>query len=67
MSIDEHKKSRRGRPPVDSELLRARMSRADLTAIDEWRARQRPVPKRPEAVRQLVKLGINASIPHNSK
>lgn len=67
MSIDEHKKAGRGRPRVDTELLRARMSRADVNALNEWRELQKPVPTRSEAIRQLVKLGIAASIPRNSK
>jgi hypothetical protein len=32
---------------------------ADLTeAVDSWRAQQRPIPSRPEAIRQLVELAL---------
>jgi hypothetical protein len=29
-----------------------------LSAIDEWRANQPGIPTRPEAIRQLVELGL---------
>jgi hypothetical protein len=55
MSIDEHKKDSRGRPKVDSEMVRARFERQTLNRVDQWRAEQPdPKPSRPEAVRRLV-------------
>ena len=35
-----------------------RFGRADLSAIDRWRAEQDDAPSRPEAVRRLVELGL---------
>lgn len=29
-----------------------------LKAIDDWRADQRPIPSRPEAIRQLAEIGL---------
>jgi len=56
MSIDEHNKSKRGRPPVDSEMVRARLDRTLLNALDTWIAAQpEPRPTRPEAVRLALK------------
>jgi len=55
MSIVEHIKSKRGRPSVDSEIVRARMERGLLVALDAWIAAQPdPKPSRPEAVRRIV-------------
>ncbi len=55
MSIDEHKKSKRGRPRVDSDIVRSRMDRRLLSALDAWIERQpEPKPGRPEAVRRLL-------------
>jgi AMMECR1 domain-containing protein len=60
MSIDEHKKDSRGRPKVDSEMVRARFERQTLNRVDEWRAEQpNPKPSRPEAVRRLVEKGLS--------
>lgn len=59
MSIDEHKKSKRGRPRVDSDIVRARMERSLLTALDQWIEKQpEPKPSRPEAVRRIVKAAL---------
>jgi len=54
MSIDEHNKSKRGRPPVDSEMVRARIERPILDALDAWRAAQPDKPSRPEAIRFVL-------------
>lgn len=29
-----------------------------LKSVDDWRAHQRPIPSRPEAIRQLAELGL---------
>ena len=31
-----------------------------LTAIDKWRAKQKPIPNVSEAIRSLVELGLKA-------
>ena len=56
MSIDDARKtSRMGRPPVDSEEVRARIVRPTLDALDAWAADQGlPEPRRPEAVRRAL-------------
>jgi hypothetical protein len=56
---DDNKK--RGRPEVDSERIDTRFVRADLDAIDAWRAAQPDTPNRPEALRRLVRLGLTSS------
>jgi hypothetical protein len=59
MSIGEHKKSVRGRPKVDSEMVRARFERRVLDTLDRWRADQpEPKPSRPEAIRRLVEKAL---------
>lgn len=45
----------RGRPPVDSELLRFRAERVLLDGIDAFAASQNDLPSRPEAVRRLIR------------
>ena len=47
-----------GRPKVDSEEVRARMTRELLDRIDAWSAEQADRPARPEAVRRLVDKGL---------
>jgi len=55
MSINEHKKLFRGRPRVDSEMVRSRLDRSLLDALDAWIAAQpTPRPSRPEAIRRLI-------------
>jgi hypothetical protein len=62
MSIDEHKKSFRGRPKVDSEMVRARIERPLLDALDAWTAAQpEPRPSRPEAIRRLLAEALGKS------
>lgn len=45
---------KRGRPPVDSDLVRFRAERRVIDAIDTFAADQVPPASRPEAVRALV-------------
>lgn len=54
MSIDVPKKSERGRPPVDSEAVRARIHRPVLTALDAYIVSQPDSPGRPEAIRRIL-------------
>ena len=58
MSIGEHKKSARGRPKVDSEMVRARFERRVLDALDHWRVEQPDQPSRSEAIRRLVEKAL---------
>lgn len=46
---------KRGRPPVDSELLRARVERDMLDGIDRFIADEPDAPSRPEAIRRILK------------
>ena len=50
--------ARRGRPPVDSERVDARIPREVLDALDRFRTEQKADMSRPEAVRTLVKDGL---------
>lgn len=54
-------KSRLGRPPVDSAPVNVRMERELLDALDNWRREQADLPGRPEAIRRLIELGLQAS------
>lgn len=67
-SINDVKKSQRGRPRVDSEPITVRIERPLLQSLDAWIAEQ-PEQRlsRPEAIRLLIGLGIAASIPRNSE
>lgn len=59
MSIDARKKSKRGRPAVDSEEIRARVGRSLLVAIALWIAKHpEPKPTRPEAIRLLLSKAL---------
>jgi AMMECR1 domain-containing protein len=59
-TINSAKKSRRGRPPVDTEAVNVRMSVTALQEIDGWRRQQDDLPGRPESIRRLVDLGLKA-------
>jgi hypothetical protein len=63
MSIDDGKKSGKGRPQLDSQGFTVRMQRAQIVALDEWRRAQPDIPGRPEAIRRLVEIGLRAPIP----
>ena len=58
--INSAKKSRRGRPAVDSEAINVRMTVDSLSKLDDWRRKQEDLPGRPEAIRRLVELGLKA-------
>ncbi len=51
MSIVARNNSSRGRPPIDTEELRARVNRSLLNALDGWIAAQPEPMTRAEAVR----------------
>jgi metal-responsive CopG/Arc/MetJ family transcriptional regulator len=39
--------------------IQLRCSDEYLQALDEWRAKQRPIPSRSEAIRQLTMIGLS--------
>jgi hypothetical protein len=59
-TIDSAKKSKRGRPEVESEAVNVRITKPALEIIDAWRRKQDDLPGRPEAIRRLVELGLKA-------
>lgn len=44
-----------GRPPVDSEQVNFRIVREHLDALDRFISEQPDTPKRPEAIRRILK------------
>jgi len=59
--IDNDKKiaKKRGRPATGSNpTVGVRVPNELSEKIDEWRAQQRPIPSTPEAIRQLVEIGL---------
>ncbi len=58
--INDIKKSKRGRPPVESEAVTVRMNVDVLKTLDDWRRGQEDLPGRPEAIRRLVEMGLKA-------
>jgi hypothetical protein len=59
-TINNIKKSKRGRPPVESEAVTVRIATDALQIIDDWRRKQNDLPGRPEAIRRLVEIGLKA-------
>jgi hypothetical protein len=64
--INNIKKSKRGRPTVESEAVTVRIATPALTEIDDWRRKQDDLPGRPEAIRRLVELGLKVETPARS-
>jgi hypothetical protein len=62
-TINSAKKTKRGRPPVESEAVNVRIALVALETIDNWRRKQVDLPGRPEAIRRLVDLGLKAKAP----
>lgn len=54
MSIDGTKKSRKGRPPVDTEAVNLRLPREMIVAIDALRRGHDDPPTRPELIRTIL-------------
>ena len=48
-------KKRMGRPPVDTELLRTRVDREIIVALDKFRSEEKDEPNRPEAMRRIMR------------
>jgi metal-responsive CopG/Arc/MetJ family transcriptional regulator len=47
--------------------LQLRCSDEYLASIDEWRAKQRPIPSRSEAIRQLTQIALGKAAKPKSK
>jgi hypothetical protein len=60
-TVSSAKKSARGRPSVDSEAVNVRIERPQLSKLDDWRRSQPDLPTRPEAIRRLIELGLEAA------
>ena len=61
-SIDNIKKSKTGRPPIDTEAITLRLPRETIESIDGFRRHAMDVPTRPEAIRRLLKAGMTVSV-----
>ncbi|MCL2713136.1 MAG: hypothetical protein FWD68_00675 [Alphaproteobacteria bacterium] len=48
------RKTRMGRPAIDSEAVNVRLERAYLKALDVFSASQSDLPGRPEAIRRIL-------------
>lgn len=60
-TVNSAKKSKMGRPPVDSEAINVRFPREQIDLIDGWIAEQGPpFVTRPEAIRRLVEKGLDS-------
>jgi hypothetical protein len=59
-TIDSAKKTKRGRPPVDTMAVNVRISTDSVSEIDDWRRKQDDLPGRPEAIRRLVDIALKA-------
>ncbi|TPW32743.1 hypothetical protein FJU11_00515 [Pararhizobium mangrovi] len=57
-SIINVKKSKTGRPPVESSAVTVRVHSDMLARIDDWRREQTDLPGRPEAIRRLVEAAL---------
>jgi hypothetical protein len=53
-TINDTKKSKRGRPSVDTEAINLRLPREVLDAIEAYRREQPQIPSRPEVIRKVL-------------
>ena len=60
-TVDDGKKSNKGRPSIDSEAATVRMPRSLIVALDDWRRAQPDLPGRPKAIRRLIELGLQVA------
>lgn len=60
MSITSARKKKpgRGRPKIGATPVNVRLAPDLLERLDEWRAQQRPIPTRPEAIRSMVEATL---------
>lgn len=54
-------KKKMGRPTVDSVAVNVRIERDLVQQLDAWIAIQSDTPSRPEAVRRLMKAGLDST------
>jgi hypothetical protein len=54
------KKSKIGRPSVDSEAITLRLRKEAIERIDNWRRLELDIPGRPEAIRRLVDIALKS-------
>jgi hypothetical protein len=54
------RKKRIGRPPVGAKLIGVRVPPADVASLDAWIKKHAPGLSRPEAIRRLVDMSLNA-------
>lgn len=54
MSNDNVKKSKIGRPSVDTEAVTLRLPRDMISALDDFRRSEDDLPTRPEAIRRAL-------------
>jgi hypothetical protein len=53
------RKRRPGRPKIGAIQVQVRIPPAQMASIDEWiKAKPKPRPSRPEAIRRLVEMGL---------
>jgi hypothetical protein len=60
-AINSAKKSKRGRPTVESKAINVRMAIDAIKSLDAWRRQQEDLPGRPEAIRRLIAAGLEAT------
>jgi hypothetical protein len=63
MSGQETLQPRKRRGPAPTGIgtpVQVRLQAKDLAALDRWRANQKDVPTRPEAIRRLMERGLRA-------
>lgn len=53
-------KSQRRRPTVTGEPVMVRIQPEMAANLDNWRRKQDDLPGRPEAIRRLIEIGLNA-------
>lgn len=54
-------RNQRGRPATGTnQAIGVRIPSDELNLIDDWRSKQRPIPSRPEAIRRLIEMGLQA-------
>lgn len=58
-SIDPNKKTKRGRPTVDTVQIGIRFPVETISKIDDWRRQQSDMPIRTEAIRRLVEKALD--------
>jgi len=61
MQVPQESPKKRGpKPTGKGSPVMVRCKQPLLDDVDDWRSRQRPIPSRAEAIRQLTALGLAA-------